>query len=347
MRWTLLTLLSLALLAGCDQPASESGGDKADDQEINVYSARKEALIQPLLDRFAEKTGAEVNLITGGADALIERMKSEGEHSPADLLLTVDAGRLYRARQADLLQKTDSQALQKAVPEQYRHPEGFWHGLSVRSRVLVVAPDRVPEDAPSRYEDLADERWEERICIRSSNNIYNQSLVASLIAHNGEQATEQWANGLVANMARSPQGGDRDQILAVANDVCDIAVVNTYYLAMMHNSDDPAQREAAEQVALRWPNQGGRGAHVNISGAGVARHAPHPDQARALLEFLVSDESQQWYAEVNNEYPVKDGVAISKTLREWGDFKADELPLVKLGKNNDKAVRLMDRAGWQ
>ena len=347
MRWTLLTLLSLALLAGCDQPASESGGDKADDQEINVYSARKEALIQPLLDRFAEKTGAEVNLITGGADALIERMKSEGEHSPADLLLTVDAGRLYRARQADLLQKTDSQALQKAVPEQYRHPEGFWHGLSVRSRVLVVAPDRVPEDAPSRYEDLADDRWEERICIRSSNNIYNQSLVASLIAHNGEKATEAWAKGLVANMARSPQGGDRDQILAVANDVCDIAVVNTYYLAMMHNSDDPAQREAAEQVELRWPNQGGRGAHVNISGAGVARHAPHPEQARTLLEFLVSDESQQWYAEVNNEYPVKDGVAISKTLREWGDFKADELPLVQLGKNNDKAVRLMDRAGWQ
>ena len=347
MRWTLLTLLSLTLLAGCDQPGPETDNGEAAAKEVNVYSARKEALIRPLLDRFTEKTGTEVNLITGGADALIERMESEGEHSPADLLLTVDAGRLYRARQADLLQKTDSETLRNAVPEQYRHPEGYWHGLSVRSRVLVVAPDRVPANAPSRYADLADERWQDRICIRSSNNIYNQSLVASLIAHKGEEATEQWARGLVENMARSPQGGDRDQILAVANDLCDIAVVNTYYLAMMHNSDDQTQREAADQVALRWPNQNDRGAHVNISGAGVARHAPHPEQARALLEFLVNDESQQWYAEVNNEYPVKEDVAISETLREWGDYKADDLPLVRLGENNDKAVRLMDRAGWQ
>lgn len=347
MRWMLLTILSLTLLAGCDEPASESADAEAADAEVNVYSARKEALIQPLLDRFEKETGTEVSLITGGADALIERMESEGEHSPADLLLTVDAARLYRAREASLLQKVKTGTLRQAIPEQYRHPEGFWHGLSVRSRVLVVAPDRVPADAPSRYADLANDRWQDRICIRSSDNIYNQSLVASLIAHNGKQATEQWARGLVENMARSPQGGDRDQILAVANGICDIAVVNTYYLAMMRNSDDAAQREAAREVALRWPNQNGRGAHVNISGAGIARHAPHPEQARALLEFLVSDASQQWYAEANHEYPVKENVAISKTLRAWGDFKADDLPLVRLGEHNDQAVRLMDRAGWR
>lgn len=346
MRLIPLLLLSLFLTAGCDDSPSEP--ESAEPQgEVNVYSARKEALIKPLLERFTEDTGTEVNLITGGADALIARMESEGEHSPADLLLTVDAGRLYRARQAQLLQPVDSAVLDKAVPDQYQHPDGLWHGLSVRSRVLVVAPDRVPADAPSRYEDLADERWEGRICIRSSDNIYNQSLVASLIAHNGEEATEEWARGLVANMARSPQGGDRDQILAVANGACDIAVVNTYYLAMMRNSEDDHQREAARKVALRWPNQDDRGAHVNISGAGVARHAPHPDEARALLEFLVGDEAQQWYADVNNEYPVKPGVAYSETLRKWGEFDADELPLVQLGENNSEAVRLMDRAGWQ
>lgn len=347
MRWTLLTLLSLTLLAGCDEPASESDNGDAADPKVNVYSARKQALIQPLLDRFSQETGTEVNLITGGADALIERMESEGEYSPADLLLTVDAGRLYRARQANLLQKVESPTLHQAIPEQYRHPGGFWHGLSVRSRVLVVAPDRVPEKAPKRYGELADDAWQDRICIRSSDNIYNQSLVASLIAHNGKQATEQWASGLVENMARSPQGGDRDQIMAVANGVCDIAVVNTYYLAMMRNSEDEDQRQAARAVALRWPNQDGRGAHVNISGAGVARHAPHPEQARALLEFLVSDASQQWYARTNHEYPVKEDVDISQTLRAWGDFKADDLPLVRLGEHNDEAVRVMDRAGWR
>jgi iron(III) transport system substrate-binding protein len=346
-----MAVLSLLLITGCSDSGSESEKAKATENatadKVNVYSARKESLIEPLLDRFTEATGIQVNLITSSADALITRMKSEGEYSPADLLLTVDAGRLYRAREAGLLQPVDTKTLRQAVPEQYRHPEGHWYGLSVRSRVLVVAPDRVPADRPARYEDLANKRWRDRICIRSSDNIYNQSLVASLIAHDGKQATEQWASGVVNNFARSPQGGDRDQILAVAHGVCDIAVVNTYYLAMMRNSDQADQREAARSVALRWPNQGDRGAHVNISGAGVAKHAPHPGAARKLLEFLVNDESQQWYAEVNNEYPVKDGVPVSETLKKWGDFQADDLPLVKLGQLNEQAVRVMDRAGWQ
>lgn len=338
MRLMLLALLSAVfVLSGCDQPDSD---------EVNVYSARKEALIKPLLDRFTEETGTRVNLITADADALIARIESEGEHSPADLLLTVDAGRLHRADQAGLLAAVESQTLNQAVPEQYRHPEGRWFGLSVRSRVIVYNPDTVDEP-PQRYEDLADERWEDRICIRSSDNIYNQSLVASLIAHQGEEATLDWAEGLVDNMARTPKGGDRDQVMAVANGICDLAVVNTYYLAQMQDSDDKNQREAARQVTLLWPNQNDRGAHVNISGAGVIRNAPNAAQARALLEFLLNEKSQRWYARTNHEYPVTEGVPVSDTLKQWGDFKADELPLVELGKHNAEAVRLMDQAGWQ
>jgi iron(III) transport system substrate-binding protein len=339
MRWILPICLGAVLaLTGCSEPETE---------EVNVYSARKEALIKPLLDRFTEQTGVKVNLITADADALIARMQAEGEYSPADLLLTVDAGRLYRAEQAGLLAPVRSQTLDDTVPSQYQDPEGRWYGLSVRSRVMVYAPERVEADQLNTYADLADERWRGRVCIRSSSNIYNQSLVASMIAHQGQQATQTWAEGLVANMARSPKGGDRDQIMAVANGVCDVAVVNTYYLGQMLNSDEAEQKAAAESVAVRWPNQDGRGAHVNISGAGVVTTAPNPEQAKALLEFLVTDASQRWYAETNHEYPVKEGVAISDTLKQWGEFKADQLPLVKLGELNAEAVRLMDRAGWQ
>ena len=334
----LASALSAALvLAGCGSPK----------EEVNVYSARKEALIKPLLDRYTEQTGVTVNLITGSADALVERMKAEGEHSPADLLVTVDAGRLYRAQQEDLLAPTRSDELDRQVPPALREPEGPWFGLSVRGRVIVYAPDRVDPANLSTYEALADEQWADRICIRSSDNIYNQSLVASLIAHDGEAATQQWAEGLVANMARDPVGGDRDQIKAVAAGECDLAVVNTYYLGMMQAAEDAATRDIGNRMAVFWPNQDSRGAHVNISGAGVATNAPNPDKAVELLEFLVSDESQQWYAETNHEYPVRPGVPVSERLRSWGEFKQDDLPLVKLGELNAEAVKVMDRAGWK
>ena len=315
--------------------------------EVNVYSARKEALIKPLLDRFSEQTGITVNLITGSADALVERLKAEGEHSPADLLITVDAGRLYRAQQEGLLATTSSDELDRQVPPALREPEGRWFGLSVRGRVIVYAPDRVDPANLSTYEALADPQWAGRICIRSSDNIYNQSLVASLIAHDGEPATRQWAEGLVANMARDPVGGDRDQIKAVAAGDCDLAVVNTYYLGMMQADQDAETRDIAHRVRVFWPNQDGRGIHINISGAGITANAPNPDNAQKLLEFLVSDESQRWYAETNHEYPVRPGVATSELLQSWGDFKQDDLPLVKLGELNADAVKVMDQAGWK
>lgn len=334
-------LVLLGLVSGLALPPAQA------DEVVNVYSARKEELIKPLLERFSRETGIQVNLVTGKADALITRLKSEGRNSPADLLITVDAGRLHRAKALGLFQPVHSKALEKAVPAAYRDPEGAWYGLSLRARPIMYVKDRVSPVQLSTYEALADPQWKGRICIRSSGNIYNQSLVASLVAHLGEEKTEEWARGLVANMARPPQGGDRDQIKAAAAGVCDIAVANTYYLGRMLNDADPAQREAASKVAVFWPNQQDRGAHVNVSGAGVTAAAPNKDNAVRLLEYLVTKHAQRWYAEVNYEYPVRPDVPWSKTLESWGRFKADELNMAKLGEYNDEAVRLMDRAGWK
>ena len=316
--------------------------------QVNLYSARKEALIKPLLDTFSQQTGITVNLVTGKADALLKRLESEGRLTPADVLITVDAGRLHRAKSSGLLQPIESEGLKVAIPENYRDPDGQWFGLSVRARPIMVVKEKVDAGSITRYEDLADEKWKGKICIRSSNNIYNQSLVASMIEADGEAETENWAKGLVANLARSPAGGDRDQIKAAAAGECDIAVANTYYLAQMLNTNnDDAQRQAAEKVMIVWPNQGDRGTHVNVSGAGVIKYAKNKENAIKLLEFLVSDEAQAFYAESNHEYPVKPGVEISETLRNFGEFKADTINLAILGENNASAVKLMDRAGWR
>lgn len=315
--------------------------------EVNIYSARKEALIKPILEEFTLQTGVNVNLVTGGADELIKRLELEGRNSPADLLLTVDVGRLYRAKQADLLQPVHSETLREVIPARYRDSEDYWYGLSLRARVIVYAKDRVVPADLTTYEALAEPQWRNRICVRSSSNIYNQSLVASMVAHDGVEATEQWARGLVKNFARRPKGGDRDQIKAVAAGQCDLALVNTYYLAGMLDSDIRAEREAARKVAVFWPDQDGRGVHMNISGAGVTRAAEHAEEAIRLLEFLVSKEAQSWYAQKNYEFPVRGDVAAGDILRQWGEFEADDIDLEQLGVHNTEAVRLMDRAGWK
>jgi len=316
-------------------------------EEVNLYSARKEKLIKPLLDRFTLQTGIKVNLVTGKANALLARLKSEGMNTPADLLLTTDAGNLYRAQEAGLLQSIQSQTLNNSVPSQYREPSGQWYGLSTRARTIFYSKSRVKPAELNSYADLADPKWKGRICIRSSNNIYNQSLVASMISYQGEAKTEAWVKGLVANFARSPKGGDRDQIKAVAAGQCDIAIANTYYYGAMLQSKKADEKAAAAQVNLFWADQTGRGTHVNISGGAVTKHAHNKANAIKLLEFLVNDESQAWYAEVNNEYPVKSGIKVSKILGTWGPYKADTLDLHLLGKYNAEAVRVMDRAGWR
>lgn len=315
--------------------------------EVNLYSARQEALIEPLLDRFTEQTGIQVNMVSAKDDTLIKRLESEGRNSPADLLLTADAGRLYRARELGVLAPVESTILERRIPASYRDPEGHWFGLSLRARPILYARDRVAPEELSTYADLADPRWKGRICIRSSSNIYNQSLVAARIATHGKAETETWARGLVANFARPPRGGDRDQIKAAAAGQCDIAIANTYYLAAMLNDSQESERASAERLAVFWPDQNGSGVHVNVSGIGLTTAARNREQAVRLMEFLVSDEAQRWYADANQEYPVVEGIEPSDTLKAWGPFKADGINLSELGRYNADALRLMDRVGWR
>jgi iron(III) transport system substrate-binding protein len=330
---------ALALLA----PAAGSAADG----EVNVYSARHYDTDNAMYEEFTAETGIEVNIIEGDADQLIERIKAEGQNSPADILVTVDAGRLYRAEQAGVLAPVTSEQLNQRVPESLRHPDGLWYGLSQRVRGIVYAKDRVDPTEVTSYEDLADPKWRGRICIRSSTNVYNQSLVASMIESNGLEATETWAEGLVANLARPAQGGDTDQILAVAAGECDIAVSNHYYLVRLMKSDKADESEAAAAVGFLIPNQDGRGAHANISGAGVVATSPNKDNAIAFLEYLTTDQAQAYFALGNNEFPVVDGVKMEPILAEWGPFKTDQINAAKYGENSAEAVKLMDRAGWK
>ena len=315
--------------------------------EVNVYSARKEVLIRPLLNAFTAQTGIVVNLVSAKADALLQRLEREGGHSPADLLLTTDAGRLARAKQKGLLQAIRSAVLDAAIPARYRDPEGTWYGLSIRARPIIYATDRVTASELSTYQALAGPLWKDRVCVRSSNNIYNQSMLAAFIHHIGAERTEDWARGLVANFARKPQGGDTDQIRAIAAGECDIALANTYYLARLTVSSKAADRAVAAKVAIFWPDQDGAGVHVNISGAGVTRAAGNLKEAIALLEFLAGQEAQRNYAEVVHEYPVRGDVAWSDVVSTWGPFKSDEINLGILGENNAEAMRIFDRAGWR
>jgi len=315
--------------------------------ELNVYSARQEALIKPLLDEFSQETGIKVNLVTGKGDALLTRLQAEGRNSPADVLITSDAGRLVRAEQAGVLLAQTSPELEAAVPAHLRSPTGYWYGLSVRARALVYNRENVNPGTLSTYEALALPQWRGKICVRSSSNIYNQSLVAGMIATQGDAKTAAWLDGFVANFARPPQGGDRDQIKAVAAGQCDVAVVNSYYLGGMLSSQDEAQRAAAAKVGIFWPNQDNRGTHVNISGAGVTAASDQPELAVQLITFLTRDSSQQWYAETNNEFPIRDDVPVSELLATWGTFKADEVDVSELGSLNAQAVMAMDRARWK
>ena len=319
----------------------------AQNHELNVYSARKEALIKPLLDNFTQQTGIKVNLVTGKADALLKRLESEGRNSPADLLITTDAGRLYRAQKSGSLQAVNSKTLTQLIPAKYRDPDGYWYGLSVRVRAIFYVKNKIDISHLSSYEDLTKPEFKNKICIRSSNNIYNQSLVSSLIAAHGIAETEKWATSLVQNFARHPTGGDRDQIRAAASGQCDIAIANTYYYAAMLTDKDSKDYSAAEKLSLLWPNQNNRGSHVNISGAAVTRFAKNKESAIKLIEFLVNKESQEWYAQVNHEYPIRKDVNSSALLSAWGQFKSDFINLSLLGKNNPDAVRLMDRAKWK
>ncbi len=324
-----------------------AGPRLASAEDVNIYSERKEALIRPVIDAFTADTGINVNLVTGKAAQLHERLVAEGANTPADLLITVDAGNLHRAKTAGLLQPVRSDALNSAIPEAFRDVDSQWFGLSLRARIIIFANDRVAAGEITTYEALADEDWRNRIAIRSSGNVYNQSLIASMIEAHGVEGAEAWARGLVANFARDPKGGDTDQIRAVAAGEADIAVVNSYYFGRLQASADEADRAVAEAVTVVFPNQQDRGTHVNVAGAGITAHAKNGDNALKLLEFMASPAGQKLFAELNHEFPVTPGIARSETVAAWGEFITDGLPLSRLGERNSEAIRLADRAGWR
>jgi iron(III) transport system substrate-binding protein len=314
---------------------------------VNVYSHRHYEADEQLFRRFTEETGIRVNVVTASADELITRLEHEGANSPADLLITVDAGRLHRAQEKELLQPVSSEYLEESIPAPLRDPEGYWYGLTMRARVLVYDTSRVRADELSSYEDLTDPRWRGRVLVRSSGNVYNQSLLASLVAAVGEEEAGAWAAGVVANMARQPSGSDTDQAKAVAAGVGDVAIVNSYYLARLKASSDPEERRIGERLAVIFPNQNGRGAHINVSGAGVTRSSKNRENAVRLLEFLASESAQRVFSETIYEYPVNPRVEPAALLRSWGEFQADTLSLARLGELNAAAVKLFDRVGWR
>jgi iron(III) transport system substrate-binding protein len=334
-------LISINLFAGGQSETNTA------ESVVNLYSHRHYDVDQALYDRFFDETGIRVNVVKAGADELIERLKNEGPNSPADVIVTVDAGRMHKAKEMGLLQSIKSSDLESAVPTHLRDSEGFWFGLTKRARVIAYHIDRVDPAELSTYEDLADPKWRGRIVVRSSSNLYNQSLMASMIAANGESLARKWAEGVVANMVRKPQGNDRDQVKAVAAGDADIAIINTYYLGKLLTSDNPEELTAGEQVALFFPNQEGRGTHINISGAGITAHAPNKENAIKFLEFLTSVEAQEVYAQDNFEYPVRTDVAPSEIVSSWGSFKEDTTDMSLLGKLNIQAVMEFDKAGWE
>lgn len=318
------------------------------DNVLNIYSSRHYQTDEALYAGFTQQTGIKINRIEASEDALIERLKSEGARSPADVLITVDAGRLWRAEEAGLFQPVTSEVLERRIPASFRAPNGRWFGFSMRARVIAYAKARVqPSEVPT-YESLAEAKWKDRICVRSSSNIYNLSLMGSLIEQLGEAKAEAWARAVRENMARAPKGGDTDQLKAVAAGECDVAISNHYYYARLARSSKPADRAVAEKVGLVFPNQSGRGTHVNISGAGVLKHAPHRAHAVKFLEYLASDEAQRYFADGNNEWPVVPDVQVNNpALAAMGAFKYDPLNVAALGRNQPASQKLYDRVAWR
>ncbi len=336
-----LAVSALGLAAALTAPVVH-----AQQQVLNLYSSRHYQTDEALYANFEKATGIKVNRIEGPEDPLIERMKSEGDKSPADLLVTVDMGRLLKAQQLGLFQPIKSALLEEKIPAQLRAADGSWFGFSVRARPIYYAKSRVDKSQLPDYESLADPKWNGKICVRSGNHPYNLSLMSSIIAANGPEKAEEWAKGVVANMARPPKGGDTDQIKAVSAGECDIALGNTYYFVRMLKSDKPDDKAAAEKVGVIFPNQGNRGAHINISGAGVAKYAPNKANAIKFLEYLASPEAQDYFSNGNNEYPVV-GKLANPQLASLGTFKRDSLPMDAVGKNYAAAAQIFDRVGWK
>jgi iron(III) transport system substrate-binding protein len=325
-----------------------SGPAAGQDAVVNIYSSRHYQTDEALYSGFTKKTGIKVNRIEAGDDALVERIRNEGARSPADVMITVDAGRLWRAEQMGLFQPVKSALLESRIPQSFREPGGQWFGFSMRARVIAYNKTKVQAGEIPTYEALADPKWKGRVCMRSSTNVYNLSLMGALIDHLGPEKAEAWARAVRANLAQEPTGGDTDQLKAVASGQCDVTVSNQYYYARLARSQKPDERKIADALGIVFPNQQSWGTHVNISGAGVLKHAPHRDAAVRFLEYLASDEAQRYFADGNNEWPVVGSVKLDNpVLNAMGEFKRDGLNVAVLGRNQPSSQKIYDRVAWK
>ena len=316
-------------------------------KELNIYSHRQPFLINPFLELFTQETGIKTNVVYS-KKGLAQRLKAEGENSPADVILTVDIGRLYVYDDLDLLAPIDSKKLQNNIPNYLRSPDNTWFGLSKRARVIVVHNEKIVEGDITRIEELADPKWKGKICSRPGSHVYNRGIMASVLAALGEEKAEKWAKDMVANFAKRPQGNDRAQVKAIYEGECEIALINNYYFGKLKFSEDPEQRKWAESVRLVFPNQaeGDRGAHVNISGGGIAKFSKNKEEAQKLLEFLTSEKAQKLYGEINFEYPANLKIEPGDELKSWGSFREDTLPIIKIAELAPEAQKIIDRVGW-
>lgn len=335
-----LSLAAIALtFAGAVSPAFAEG-------ELNLYSSRHYDTDEKLYSDFEKQTGITINRIEDGASALIERIKAEGVNSPADILLTVDAGRLWAADQDGLFQPVESELLNERIPAKLRHPDGHWYGFSQRARVIFYDKEQVTEP-PQTYAELADPKYKGLVCTRSSSNIYMLSLMAAMIEHKGADKAKEWAQGMWENRAREPEGGDTDQLRGIASGACGIALSNTYYFARALSSEVKDLTGQTDNIGVVFPNQDSTGAHVNISGGGVLKNAPNKENALKFLEYLASPSAQKYFADGNNEYPVIDGVKPTSAVQQMGEFQPDSIELTKLGENQPQAQKLYDEIGYK
>ncbi|HSI65789.1 MAG TPA: Fe(3+) ABC transporter substrate-binding protein [Planococcus sp. (in: firmicutes)] len=343
---------TLLLLTACgNDTTSESTASETketnESKVVNLYTARHYDVDDQLYSKFEEETGIKVNIISGEADELLERIKREGDATEADVFLTADAGRLFRAKEDGILQAVQSDVLDEQIPANYQDDDQMWYGLTKRARVIVYDTDRVSPEDLSTYEALTEEEWKGRVLTRSSENVYNQSLLASFIEMNGEEAAKEWAAGLTENFARNPEGGDRDQAKGIASGIGDVAIMNTYYLGQMLNSEDSQEVQVAEDLGVFFPNQDTDGTHVNVSGAGVVNGSKNKENAISLIEFLSAPEAQGTFAEANYEYPVNPNVEATELLQSWGEFKEQDIPLSALGNHNSRSILIFNEVGWK
>ncbi len=337
-----ILFFTLIILSACTP-------NKQEIQEVNLYSQRHYAVDELQYKNFTEKTGIKVNVVKANADQLIERLKNEGNDSPADLFVTVDAGKLYNARQAGVLQKISSENINENINSDLRDPDGFWAPITYRSRIIVYSNDRVKKSDLNSYEDLANPKWKGRLLVRSSSNAYNQALMSSLVANLGSENTEKWSSAVVSNFARDPKGSDRDQVKAIAAGQGDIAIVNSYYIGLLLASEKEEEQNAGNSVSVFFPNQGegDRGSHINISAIGLTKSSPNKENAVKLIEYLTSEEAQEVYVNNSYEYPANSLVEPSDIVKSWGNFKIDKLNLNALGEFRPEALKIFDKTGWK